>query len=114
MAHGDAPARSGHDQSRRRTGASALESGQPAVSVSEVARAVTQCSGMARRVVCEGERIARSFACLAEAAERLGEVVCLVNHVTDQTNLLALRAAIAAAPAAGSDDQVKQILARER
>ncbi|HNB25671.1 MAG TPA: hypothetical protein PLR41_01835 [Alphaproteobacteria bacterium] len=114
MACGDASGQGRSDQNGRRAGTAAVASRNPAILESEVAHQAAQCANVARRAVCEGERIAQSFTRLAEAAGRIGEVVRLINGITDQANLLALSAAIATTPADGPDGKARQVLARER
>jgi methyl-accepting chemotaxis protein len=47
----------------------------------------------------QGQKTNASVASLAEAAQRIGEVVSLINDIASQTNLLALNATIEAARA---------------
>jgi len=70
-----------------------------ASSINEISRQVGESARIASEVV---EQIARSEATvteLAQAANRIGEVVSLINSIAEQTNLLALNATIEAARA---------------
>ncbi|MBL8805880.1 MAG: HAMP domain-containing protein [Rhodospirillales bacterium] len=101
------------EDTRRQTGSAADAVGQSASSVQSVASATTQLAAstdeIARRVG-ESARIAeeagaqaeRTDACvkaLEDAAQRVGDVVSLINAIAGQTNLLALNATIEAARA---------------
>ncbi|HWA49367.1 MAG TPA: globin-coupled sensor protein [Dongiaceae bacterium] len=68
-------------------------------SIAEISRQVTQCTSITQRAVSESERTSQSFRGLAESAERIGDVVKLINNIANQTNLLALNATIEAARA---------------
>ncbi len=101
------------EDTRRQTASAADAVGQAATSVQSVASATTQLAGsteeIARRVG-ESARIAdeasaqaeRTDACvkaLEAAAQKVGDVVKLINAIAGQTNLLALNATIEAARA---------------
>ncbi len=101
------------EDTRAQTASAAGAVGQAAASVQSVATATTQLAGstdeIARRVG-ESARIAdeagvqaeRTDACvkaLEEAAQKVGDVVKLINAIAGQTNLLALNATIEAARA---------------
>ena len=79
------------------TVASATE--ELSASISEIARRTADASGVARAAADEGERANLKVRSLAEAAQRIGEVVGLINDIASQTNLLALNATIEAARA---------------
>jgi methyl-accepting chemotaxis protein len=68
-------------------------------SVSEIGRQVDESSKIARGAVQEAERTNTQMHELAEAAQRIGDVVKLINDIASQTNLLALNATIEAARA---------------
>jgi methyl-accepting chemotaxis protein len=68
-------------------------------SIGEIGRQVTQAAGTARQASEESERTNASVSGLAEAAQKIGEVVSLINDIASQTNLLALNATIEAARA---------------
>ncbi|MGO8916146.1 MAG: methyl-accepting chemotaxis protein [Stellaceae bacterium] len=68
-------------------------------SIAEIGRQVVQAAGTAKAAADESQKTDRSVASLAEAAEKIGEVVALINDIASQTNLLALNATIEAARA---------------
>ncbi len=68
-------------------------------SISEITRRVTASSDGAKHAVTEAEETTRIFDALASAAQRIGDVVSLIESVASQTNLLALNATIEAARA---------------
>ncbi len=68
-------------------------------SIAEIGRQVAQAAGTAKTAADEGRKTDRSVASLAAAAEKIGEVVALINDIASQTNLLALNATIEAARA---------------
>ena len=79
------------------TVASAAE--QLASSVAEIGRQVTESTSIAGRAVRDAEETNSKVQALAEAAQRIGDVVKLINDIAGQTNLLALNATIEAARA---------------
>src|SRR5262249_38124055 len=68
-------------------------------SISEISRQVNQSATIANKAVAEAERTNGQVQSLAEAAEKIGEVVKLISEIANQTNLLALNATIEAARA---------------
>ncbi|CAK0770650.1 methyl-accepting chemotaxis protein [Azospirillaceae bacterium] len=68
-------------------------------SVSEIGRQVVQSSSIALGAVRDAERANNMVRGLLEAAQRIGDVVKLINSIASQTNLLALNATIEAARA---------------
>jgi methyl-accepting chemotaxis protein len=68
-------------------------------SIVEIGRQVEQSASMARRAVEEAESTNGAVEGLATAAQRIGDVVKLINAIASQTNLLALNATIEAARA---------------
>jgi len=70
-----------------------------AVSISEIAAQATKSTEVARRAVAESKRTANTMAELGGAANRIGEVIGLIQAIAGQTNLLALNATIEAARA---------------
>jgi methyl-accepting chemotaxis protein len=68
-------------------------------SVAEISRQVTQSANIAGRAVEDANRTNAQVRSLAEAAQKIGEVVSLINDIASQTNLLALNATIEAARA---------------
>ncbi|MBV9522523.1 MAG: HAMP domain-containing protein [Alphaproteobacteria bacterium] len=70
-----------------------------ALSIAEIGRQVTQSTAIAANAVEEAGRTHATIRGLAEAAQRIGEVVQLIQDIASQTNLLALNATIEAARA---------------
>ncbi|MEN8195794.1 MAG: methyl-accepting chemotaxis protein, partial [Pseudomonadota bacterium] len=68
-------------------------------SIGEIGRQVTQSAQIAGNAVDEARKTNETVQGLAEAAQRIGEVVTLINDIAGQTNLLALNATIEAARA---------------
>ncbi|ODN71447.1 methyl-accepting chemotaxis protein [Methylobrevis pamukkalensis] len=68
-------------------------------SISEIARQVAEQSSVAVEAVQQAERTAAKVRDLADAAQKIGMVVELINTIAAQTNLLALNATIEAARA---------------
>ncbi len=79
------------------TVASASE--QLSSSISDISRQVVHAAGIASRAVDETKQTDGTVRGLAESAERIGEVVQLINDIAGQTNLLALNATLEAARA---------------
>lgn len=79
------------------TVASATE--ELAASISEISRQVSESTKIAGAAVEEANRTNNTVAGLQEAAQKIGEVVNLINNIASQTNLLALNATIEAARA---------------
>ena len=77
--------------------ASAAE--QLSASVAEISRQVAQATSIAGQAVQEATATDGSIQELAEAAQKIGDVVKLINDIAGQTNLLALNATIEAARA---------------
>jgi len=68
-------------------------------SISEISRQVSHSADISGRAVEAAEGTNQTIRDLAEAAQRIGEVVDLINDIANQTNLLALNATIEAARA---------------
>ncbi|WP_395015772.1 methyl-accepting chemotaxis protein [Dongia sp.] len=68
-------------------------------SVDEIARQITQSNDVAAKAVREAEATNSQVSALAAAAQRIGDVVRLIDEIASQTNLLALNATIEAARA---------------
>ncbi|GAA0568701.1 methyl-accepting chemotaxis protein [Caenispirillum bisanense] len=68
-------------------------------SIADISRRVAGAASEAQAAVAEAEESNRMVRDLAQAAERIGEVVVLINDIASQTNLLALNATIEAARA---------------
>ncbi len=68
-------------------------------SVQEIARQAASSATISRQAVSEAEQTRETLTSLSQSAERIGEVVTLINDIAAQTNLLALNATIEAARA---------------
>jgi methyl-accepting chemotaxis protein len=68
-------------------------------SVDEIARQITQSNDVAAKAVREAEATNGQVSALATAAQKIGDVVRLIDEIAGQTNLLALNATIEAARA---------------
>ncbi len=68
-------------------------------SVDEIARQITQSNDVASKAVRQAETTNSDMAGLASAAQKIGDVVKLIEEIASQTNLLALNATIEAARA---------------
>ncbi|MDO8608824.1 MAG: bacteriohemerythrin [Phaeospirillum sp.] len=68
-------------------------------SIQEISRQVQQSSVTARNASAEAEETNRKIGGLADAAQKIGEVVRMINDIASQTNLLALNATIESARA---------------
>ena len=77
----------------------ASSSEEMASSIAEIGRQVLQASKIAGQAVGEAQRTNGTVTTLADAAQRIGQVVQLIQDIASQTNLLALNATIEAARA---------------
>jgi len=68
-------------------------------SIAEIGRQVEQSSTVTRKAVEQTQGTSTTVAGLAKAAQRIGDVVKLIQDIASQTNLLALNATIEAARA---------------
>ncbi|MFL4971461.1 MAG: PAS-domain containing protein [Xanthobacteraceae bacterium] len=68
-------------------------------SITEIARQLEQTTGLVRVAVTEAQTTNDEIAGLAHAAQKIGDVVKLIQDIAGQTNLLALNATIEAARA---------------
>jgi methyl-accepting chemotaxis protein len=73
-----------------------------AASIGEIASQAAKSTDVAGRAVSEAERTVTTMSELGAAANRIGEVVDLIQAIAGQTNLLALNATIEAARAGAS------------
>ncbi len=70
-----------------------------ASSVSEIGRQVHHSAGVARRAVERAGNASQVVSTLSSGAQKIGEIVEMINGIASQTNLLALNATIEAARA---------------
>jgi methyl-accepting chemotaxis protein len=68
-------------------------------SISEISRQVSDSAAISRAATGEADDAKRKIAGLAASAQKIGEVVSLINSIASQTNLLALNATIESARA---------------
>ncbi|MBI1775595.1 MAG: methyl-accepting chemotaxis protein [Proteobacteria bacterium] len=68
-------------------------------SIAEISRQVSESTRIAGQAVSDAERTNAQVEALADAAQKIGDVVKLINDIAGQTNLLALNATIEAARA---------------
>jgi methyl-accepting chemotaxis protein len=68
-------------------------------SISEIARQITQTNNVVRQAVEEAHATDGEMTTLAESAQKIGDIVKLIQSIAAQTNLLALNATIEAARA---------------
>ncbi len=73
-----------------------------AASIGEIAAQATKSTDVASRAVAESQRTVTTMSELGRAANRIGEVIGLIQAIAGQTNLLALNATIEAARAGES------------
>jgi methyl-accepting chemotaxis protein len=92
---------------------------QMTASIGEIGRRVQESSEIAGEAVGQAQRTDQRIGKLAEAANRIGDVVKLITAIAEQTNLLALNATIEAARAGASGkgfavvaQEVKQLAAQ--
>ncbi len=71
-------------------------------SITDIGRQVTHAASIASRAVDQARQTDNTVQGLAKTANRIGEVVGLINDIASQTNLLALNATIEAARAGES------------
>jgi methyl-accepting chemotaxis protein len=72
---------------------------QLASSIAEIGRQINESNGIVNETVMQAERTGTCVRDLAEATQRIGDVINLINAIASQTNLLALNATIEAARA---------------
>jgi len=68
-------------------------------SIGEVAQQVNRSSELGRTAVDRAQKADTTIRTLSDAADKIGDVVSLINDIAEQTNLLALNATIEAARA---------------
>jgi len=94
---GEAAARADEATASTQTVAAASE--ELSASIGEIARQVTHSAEISRSAVETAEATDKTVQGLTSAADKIGEVVNLINDIASQTNLLALNATIEAARA---------------
>ena len=72
---------------------------QLSASLQEVSRQVVECADAAQKAAAETSRTNDEITGLSQSAEKIGDVISLINDIASQTNLLALNATIEAARA---------------
>ncbi len=72
---------------------------QLSASINEISRQVAESTNIAGEAVAQADRTNAEVQALADAAQRIGDVVKLISGIAGQTNLLALNATIEAARA---------------
>jgi methyl-accepting chemotaxis protein len=77
----------------------ASAAGELSNSIAEIARRLSESSGVVKSAVNEARVTNQDFNVLAQAAQKIGDVIRLIRDVAGQTNLLALNATIEAARA---------------
>ncbi len=92
-------AATGADQASGQVSTVAAATEELSASVAEITRQVAQAAQVARRAVEETQRTDQTVGGLAQASQRIGEVVRMIADIAGQTNLLALNATIEAARA---------------
>jgi methyl-accepting chemotaxis protein len=71
-------------------------------SIAEIARQITQTNHVVHMAVDEAQTTSGEMTTLAESAQKIGDIVKLIQTIAEQTNLLALNATIEAARAGDS------------
>lgn len=87
------------DYVTQRSSSAASASEELSSSVNEISRQVAQASRIAQSAVEEAERSDKLVTGLVHVAQKIGDVVALINQIAGQTNLLALNATIESARA---------------
>ena len=93
----DAAGASSNASTNVQTVASASQ--QLTASIAEISRQASHAASIAGRAVTEPQETDSTVQGLTEAAQRIGQIVSLINEIAEQTNLLALNATIEAARA---------------
>ena len=87
------------DESTANVNTVAASAEELAASIHEVTRHVAQSAAVAGKAIEEADRTGAIVRDLAEASQKIGDVVNLISSIAGQTNLLALNATIEAARA---------------
>jgi len=89
----------GAEQTNQQASMVASASEELAASVNEIAQQVNEASRIAASAVAEANQSEQSVNLLMTSADKIGDVIELINSIASQTNLLALNATIEAARA---------------
>ena len=89
----------GNRTSDQQRGDRGLGGSQLTSSIHEISRQVQQSAGISQNAATEAEAANQKIDGLAASAQKIGEVVSLINDIASQTNLLALNATIESARA---------------
>ncbi|MEM6617272.1 MAG: methyl-accepting chemotaxis protein [Pseudomonadota bacterium] len=87
------------DEASKNVNTVAASAEQLSASVNEISRQVGESAAMSSRAVTSADETTCRIQSLADAANRIGDVVSLISDIAEQTNLLALNATIEAARA---------------
>jgi methyl-accepting chemotaxis protein len=98
-AHGSADVARSADEAAANVEAIASATEQLLASIREISQVVAGMASTANQAVDEAASSKETVRELTHAAERIGEIVSLINEIASQTNLLALNATIEAARA---------------
>jgi methyl-accepting chemotaxis protein len=79
--------------------AAATAADQLSASIGEISRQLGQTTGVLRMAASEAQETNQQITGLADASQKIGDVVALIRNIAAQTNLLALNATIEAARA---------------
>ncbi|MCW2310033.1 methyl-accepting chemotaxis protein [Rhodobium gokarnense] len=97
--HNSASAASASEQATANVQTVASAAEELSASIAEITRQATQSSAIVEKATRSAEASNAKVASLDEAAQKIGEVVSLIQAIAEQTNLLALNATIEAARA---------------
>ncbi|MCW2310034.1 methyl-accepting chemotaxis protein [Rhodobium gokarnense] len=97
--HNSASAAAASEQATANVQTVASAAEELSASIAEITRQATQSSAIVEKATRSAEASNAKVASLDEAAQKIGEVVSLIQAIAEQTNLLALNATIEAARA---------------
>ncbi|NIA69641.1 PAS domain-containing protein [Pelagibius litoralis] len=99
MQESASPLSSTADETNAQANSVATAAEELTASAQEISRQISQCANIAAQAVTEAERSTTLVNGLSQGAEKIGDVVSLIQDIAEQTNLLALNATIEAARA---------------